>query len=71
MSIVNMTEENKKEGHSIPNSAPHDFSHVLIELGLVMVGLAMLARVTSRWKFSSIPLYLLGGLAFGNGAWLP
>src|SRR5215471_2323711 len=55
----------------MPDTAPHDFSWVLIELGLVVVGLAMLARVASHWKFSAIPLYLLGGLAFGNGGLAP
>lgn len=34
-------------------------------------GLAVLARLASRWGFSSIPLYLLAGLAFGNGGLAP
>ena len=46
-------------------------SHVLIELGLVVVGLAVLARLASRWGFSAIPLYLLAGLAFGKGGLAP
>lgn len=37
----------------------------LIELGLVIVGLAVLARVAVRTGFSPIPLYLLAGLVFG------
>jgi len=49
----------------------HDLSHVLIELGLVIIGLAILARIASRWAFSAIPLYLLAGLAFGNGGLAP
>jgi CPA2 family monovalent cation:H+ antiporter-2 len=49
----------------------HDFSSVFIELGSVVVGLAMLARIASRWSLSSIPLYLLAGLAFGNGGLAP
>jgi CPA2 family monovalent cation:H+ antiporter-2 len=49
----------------------HDFSHVFIELGLAVVGLALLARLANRWGFSAIPLYLLGGLAFGNGGIAP
>src|SRR5438309_3266201 len=48
-----------------------DVSYVFIELGLVVVGLAVLARLASRWGFSAIPLYLLAGLAFGNGGLLP
>jgi monovalent cation:H+ antiporter-2, CPA2 family len=50
---------------------PHDFSHVFIELGLAVVGLAILARLANRWGFSAIPLYLLAGLAFGNGGLAP
>jgi CPA2 family monovalent cation:H+ antiporter-2 len=48
-----------------------NFSGVFIELGLAIVGLALLARIANRWGFSAIPLYLLAGLAFGNGGLLP
>ncbi len=44
---------------------------VFIELGAAVIGLALLARVAHRLGFSAIPLYLLGGLAFGNGGLLP
>ena len=46
-------------------------SGVLIELGAVIVGLAILARVASRLAIPAIPLYLLAGLAFGKGGLLP
>lgn len=46
-------------------------SLVFIELGAAVVGLAVLARLANRWGFSAIPLYLLAGLAFGNGGLLP
>jgi CPA2 family monovalent cation:H+ antiporter-2 len=49
--------------------APMDW--VFIELGAAVLGLAVLARLAHRLGFSSIPLYLLGGLAFGNGGLLP
>jgi CPA2 family monovalent cation:H+ antiporter-2 len=52
-------------------SGIHDLSQVLIELGLVVIGLAILARIASRWGFSAIPLYLLAGLAFGKGGFAP
>lgn len=45
----------------------HDLSRIFMELGLAIVGLAILARLASRWGFSAIPLYLILGLAFGNG----
>lgn len=44
---------------------------VLIELGAVIVGLAILARLASRLAIPAIPLYLLAGLAFGEGGLLP
>jgi len=53
------------------NSGMADLSRVLIELGLVVIGLAILARIASRWGFSAIPLYLLAGLAFGKGGLAP
>ncbi len=52
-------------------AASGDVSLVFIELGAAIVGLALLARLASRWGFSAIPLYLVAGLAFGNGGLLP
>ena len=49
----------------------HDTSQILIELGAAIVGLALLARFANRLGFSAIPLYLLAGLAFGNGGLVP
>jgi K+:H+ antiporter subunit KhtU len=46
-------------------------SSILIELGAVIVGLAILARLASRLGIPAIPLYLLAGLAFGKGGLLP
>ena len=48
-----------------------NISLVFIELGVAIIGLAMLTRLASKWGFSAIPLYLLAGLAFGNGGILP
>src|SRR3977135_3235591 len=52
-------------------SPTQDLSRVLIELGLIVLSLAILARIASRWGFSAIPLYLLAGLAFGKGGLAP
>jgi CPA2 family monovalent cation:H+ antiporter-2 len=52
-------------------AAHGDLSWVFIELGAAVIGLAVLARIAHRFGFSAIPLYLLGGLAFGNGGLLP
>jgi len=53
------------------DSTTQDLSRVLIELGLIVLSLAILARIASRWGFSAIPLYLLAGLAFGKGGLAP
>jgi monovalent cation:H+ antiporter-2, CPA2 family len=44
-------------------------SRIFLELGALIVGWAFLARLANRWGFSTIPLYLLAGLAFGDGDW--
>ena len=38
-----------------------------LELGGIILVLALLARIAKRFGLSPIPLYLLGGLAFGTG----
>ena len=43
----------------------------LLELGGVVLLLAVLARLATRFGFSPIPLYLLAGLAFGSGGVIP
>ena len=53
------------------NGGVIDISPVFIELGIAIIGLAILTRLASRLGFSAIPLYLLAGLAFGNGGILP
>jgi len=53
------------------NRRVNDISLIFIELGLAIIGLAVLTRLASKWGFSAIPLYLLAGLAFGNGGILP
>ncbi|MGH8992889.1 MAG: cation:proton antiporter [Acidimicrobiia bacterium] len=44
---------------------------LLIELGLFLVALAALGRLSGRFGLSPIPLYLLAGLANGSGGLLP
>ena len=48
-----------------------NISMTFIELGAAVLGLALLTRLANRLGFSAIPLYLLAGLAFGNGGLLP
>jgi monovalent cation:H+ antiporter-2, CPA2 family len=44
---------------------------ILIELGGVLLGLAILGRLAARVNLPSIPLYLLAGLAAGEGGIIP
>ncbi|MGI8958817.1 MAG: cation:proton antiporter [Bryobacteraceae bacterium] len=48
-----------------------DPSRLFIELGCAILGLAFLSRLSNRFGFSAIPLYLVAGLAFGNGGVSP
>ena len=48
-----------------------DLSTLFLEVGGVLILLAVLARTAIRLGLSPIPLYLLGGLAFGEGGLLP
>ncbi|HEX4246892.1 MAG TPA: cation:proton antiporter, partial [Pseudonocardia sp.] len=43
----------------------------LVELGALFFGLGVLGRFATRIGVSPVPLYLLGGLAFGSGGLLP
>jgi CPA2 family monovalent cation:H+ antiporter-2 len=49
----------------------HTSALFLIEFGAVILGLGLLGRLAGRLQLSPIPLYLLAGLAFGEGGLLP
>jgi CPA2 family monovalent cation:H+ antiporter-2 len=44
-----------------------DAALAFIEIGAVVLGLALLARLAGRLGITAIPLYLVAGLAFGDG----
>ncbi|MDQ3646393.1 MAG: cation:proton antiporter [Actinomycetota bacterium] len=44
---------------------------LLVELGAILIGLAVLSRLATRVGMPTIPLYLTAGLAFGEGGILP
>lgn len=44
-----------------------DTALAFVELGLLALGLGILSRLANRWGITAVPLYLLAGLAFGNG----
>ncbi|MGQ4475735.1 cation:proton antiporter [Streptomyces sp. SAS_276] len=49
----------------------HSSAKFLIEFGAIILALGLLGRFAARFRFSPIPLYLLAGLAFGEGGLLP
>ncbi|MEV4187655.1 MULTISPECIES: cation:proton antiporter, partial [Streptosporangium] len=49
----------------------HDTATLILELGAVLLGLGILGALAMRVGISPIPLYLLAGLAFGQGGILP
>lgn len=49
----------------------HSSATALLELGAVLFGLSVLGRLAWRVGISPIPLYLIGGLAFGRGGLVP
>jgi CPA2 family monovalent cation:H+ antiporter-2 len=52
-------------------AAGGDTPIAFIELGAVALALAVLARLATRLGIPAIPLYLLGGLAVGEGGLAP
>ncbi|MFV2121184.1 cation:proton antiporter, partial [Streptomyces sp. Act-28] len=49
----------------------HDTTALLIELGAVILALGLVGRFAERVGLSPIPLYLLAGLALGEGSVVP
>ena len=48
-------------------AADPELSVLLLEFGVLLVVLGILARLAHRFGVSAVPLYLLGGLVLGNG----
>lgn len=53
------------------SAAAAEITTAFVQLGLILLGLALLARAADRAGFSPIPLYLIGGLAVGTGGLVP
>ncbi|TNY37784.1 cation:proton antiporter [Thermomonospora catenispora] len=49
----------------------HSIAIQLIEIGAIILALGLLGSIATRFSISAIPLYLIGGLAFGSGGLLP
>lgn len=52
-------------------AASGDAATAFIEIGALALALAILARLAARLSITAIPLYLLAGLAVGNGGVVP
>lgn len=52
-------------------AVPSGITTILLELGAILLGLAVLARLAFRVGISPIPLFLLTGLLFGVGGVIP
>lgn len=48
-------------------AAPDDVAYQLVELGLIVLGLAVVARLSDHLGVSPVPAYLVAGLLFGEG----
>ncbi|HVL03656.1 MAG TPA: cation:proton antiporter, partial [Acidimicrobiales bacterium] len=48
-------------------SSGADAGGLLLELGAIILGLAVVARIARRIGLTPIPFYLIGGLCFGTG----
>jgi CPA2 family monovalent cation:H+ antiporter-2 len=48
-------------------AASEDVAIAFVELGAILLGLAVLARLSDRFGVSPIPAYLVAGLLFGEG----
>ena len=49
----------------------HETTLLLIEVGALLLGLSLLGRFATRFGISPIPFYLLAGLIFGHGGFIP
>ena len=58
-------------GAVIFGAASADAAAAFIEIGAVALVLALLARIAGRLGFTAIPLYLIAGLAVGEGGLFP
>ena len=49
----------------------HETTLLLVEVGALLLAMSLLGRLAIRFGISPIPLYLILGLAFGEGGLVP
>lgn len=52
-------------------AASSGIAGLFLELGSVLLGVALLGRLATRWGLPSIPLYLIAGILIGDGGVVP
>jgi len=52
-------------------AASSGIAGLFLELGGILLGLAVLGRLAARWGLPSVPLYLIAGIAIGDGGVVP
>jgi CPA2 family monovalent cation:H+ antiporter-2 len=52
-------------------AAGSGFAGLFLELGCILLGVALLGRLATRWGLPSVPLYLVAGLVIGDGGVVP
>ncbi len=52
-------------------AASSGMAGLFLELGCILLGVAMLGRLATRWGLPSVPLYLVAGIMIGDGGMVP
>ena len=52
-------------------AASSGMAGLFVELGCILLGVALLGRLATRWGLPSVPLYLVAGLLIGDGGVVP
>ena len=52
-------------------AASSGMAGLFVELGCILLGVALLGRLAARWGLPSVPLYLVAGLLIGDGGVVP
>ena len=52
-------------------AASSGMAGLFLELGCILLGVALLGRLATRWGLPSVPLYLVAGIMIGDGGVVP
>ncbi|MDA0203694.1 MAG: cation:proton antiporter, partial [Actinobacteria bacterium] len=57
-------------GAQILAATSSEAATAFVEVGAIAIGLSFLALIASRVGITAVPLYLMAGLAFGDGGFI-